>query len=233
MSDSKTVLIVEDEVKIAQLLRDFFVADGFNATMIHDGKDVVEVIKEQEQKCIAPDLIILDVMLPNKDGLTICKEIRQFSDIPILMLTARVDEIDRLMGLGLGADDYVCKPFSTREVVARVHAILKRTQAKSATASVDLLRYQNITLDQQKFSCTVGDSKIQLTLVEFNLLKTLLSRPGHVFSRDKLMDASYEDSRIVSHRTIDSHMKNLRSKLSPFNAEELIHTIYGVGYKLE
>lgn len=233
MSEQRSVLIVEDEVKIAQLLHDFLVADGFQVQMVHDGKDVVELIRQSDSNGTAPDLVILDVMLPNKDGLTICKEVRQFSDIPILMLTARIDEIDRLMGLGLGADDYVCKPFSTREVVARVHAILKRIRPAQPVADEDILRYQQISLDKQKFTCTVNQTNVELTLVEFNLFKTLLARPGQVFSRDMLMEASYDDSRIVSHRTIDSHMKNLRSKLSQLEAEELIHTIYGVGYKLE
>ena len=228
METSKKILVVEDEVKIANLLNDFLSASNFEVKMLHDGALVIEAIEELE-----PDFVILDVMLPNKDGLTLCKEIRTFSNVPIMMLTARVDEIDRLMGLGLGADDYVCKPFSVREVVARVNAILKRTQ--SLDTNTEELHYKGLVLDAQKYSCFVNQKAIELTPVEFRLLQTLLAKPGNVFSREKLMENSYTDSRIVSNRTIDSHMKNLRSKINQQLAseDELIHTIYGVGYKIE
>lgn len=228
MSTVPQILIVEDEVKIAQLLADFLKADGFSSHMLHDGGEVIAYLKQHHVECI-----LLDVMLPNKDGLTLCKEIREFSDVPILMLTARVDEIDRLMGLGFGADDYVCKPFSTREVVARVKAILKRVNQPASAAPSPSYRYAGILIDEEKFLCEVNAHKIELTPVEFNLLRTLLSKPGQVFSREVLMNNSYKDARIVSNRTIDSHMKNLRSKIHHQMQEEVIHTIYGVGYKLE
>jgi two-component system response regulator BaeR len=230
MKQTRTILIVEDEIKIAQVLADFLTADGFKSHMIHDGNEVIEYVKSSP-----PDMIILDLMLPNKDGLTLCKEIRQFSELPILMLTARVDEIDRLMGLGFGADDYVCKPFSSREVVARVHAILKRFSKSEVNAEAKEvpLNYLSISLDEQKFLCLVNTQKVDLTPVEFNLLRALISRPGRVFSRTVLMENSYNDSRIVSNRTIDSHMKNLRAKINEHDDRDLIHTIYGVGYKLE
>lgn len=228
MSSIPSVLIVEDEIKIAHLLADFLQADGFTTQMLHDGAQVIEHVKNE-----MPDFILLDVMLPNKDGLSLCKEIRQFSDVPILMLTARVDEIDRLMGLGFGADDYVCKPFSAREVVARVHAILKRVTQAPRVQDESILNYENVSLDENKFLCMVKEQKIELTPVEFNLLKTLMSRPGQVFSRAVLMDNSYKDARIVSNRTIDSHMKNLRGKINAHQTTDIIHTIYGVGYKLE
>lgn len=231
------ILIVEDELKIAQLLADFLHADGFVSHIISDGDEVIDYVKEHSLS-----LVLLDVMLPNKDGLTLCKEIRQFSEIPILMLTARVDEIDRLMGLGFGADDYVCKPFSGREVVARVKAILKRVGSnannlldkKESTTASEQLNYRAILLNVDKFECIVNDVKIVLTPVEFRLLGSLLSKPGHVFSRESLMNSCYADARIVSNRTIDSHMKNLRSKIATqLPSEEIIHTIYGLGYKVE
>lgn len=228
VSNKPIVLIVEDELKIAQILADFLAASGFETSMLHDGGQVIDYMHANK-----PDFILLDVMLPNKDGLTLCKEIRQFSDVPILMLTARVDEIDRLMGLGFGADDYVCKPFSAREVVARVQNILKRVNNAERNSPATSLHYSGITLDEQKFLCQVNQTKIDLTPVEFNLLRTLMSRPGHVFSRATLMDNSYKDARIVSNRTIDSHMKNLRGKINTHHQNEIIHTIYGIGYKLE
>jgi two-component system response regulator BaeR len=227
------ILIVEDELKIAQLLADFLHADGFVTHIIDDGDRVIDYVKEHSLS-----LVLLDVMLPNKDGLTLCNEIRQFSEIPILMLTARVDEIDRLMGLGFGADDYVCKPFSGREVVARVKAILKRV-GNNPDSLVnkpvsETLNYRTILLNIDKFECIVNDVKVILTPVEFRLLASLMSKPGHVFSRESLMSSCYADARIVSNRTIDSHMKNLRSKIAPqLPSEEIIHTIYGLGYKIE
>lgn len=237
MSTHASILIVEDEIKIAQLLADFLHADGFTTHIISDGGAVIDFVKANELS-----FVLLDVMLPNKDGLTLCKEIRQFSEVPILMLTARVDEIDRLMGLGFGADDYVCKPFSGREVVARVKAVLKRVDSKRNIEDMQLVtsltgevvNYQGISINVDKFECSVQNAKVVLTPVEFRLLHALMKKPGHVFSRETLMNSCYSDSRIVSQRTIDSHMKNLRSKISmQLPNQELIHTIYGLGYKIE
>lgn len=226
MSLSQQILVVEDEPKIAQILVDFLQVEGFKVHVLKDGLHAVEFIKQKQ-----PDFIILDIMLPNKDGLSICKEVRQFSNIPILMLTARVDEIDRLMGLGFGADDYVCKPFSAREVVARVQAVLRRTQQ---TMTKSLVTYKSIELDIERFQCHIDQKLVELTPVEFRLLLTLVNKPAVVFSRNSLMQASYEDDRIVSSRTIDSHMKNLRSKLALASpAQDLLHSVYGIGYKIE
>jgi len=228
MSRVQDVLIIEDEPKIAQILVDFLQAEGFKTHVLHDGLHAIDMVKR-----IEPDFIILDVMLPNKDGLTICKEIRQFSNIPILMLTARVDEIDRLMGLGFGADDYVCKPFSAREVVARVQAVLRRAQS-SIQQVPQTISYKSIVLDLERFQCRVKQQQVELTPVEFRLLQGFMQKPGVVFSRDSLMHSCYEDDRIVSFRTIDSHMKNLRSKLAQaMPQEELLHSVYGIGYKIE
>ncbi|GAA6184742.1 MULTISPECIES: response regulator [Aliiglaciecola] len=228
MNQQKHVLIVEDEPKIAQILVEFLQLEDFQATVLHDGKNVIEFVKKH-----SPDFVILDVMLPFKDGYTLCKEIRQFSTVPILMLTARVDEIDRIMGLGIGADDYVCKPFSAREVVARVQAILRRFEQQSISLD-NVVTYKNIQLDLARHQTTVADVHVELTPVEFRLLLALVKRPGVVFSRDQLMNTCYEDERIVSSRTIDSHMKNLRAKLQiGQSANPLLHSIYGVGYKIE
>ena len=198
--------------------------------MLGDGRHAVEMIRERE-----PGFLILDLMLPGKDGLTICREVRQFSTVPIMMLTAKVDEIDRLIGLELGADDYVCKPFSPREVVARIRTIQRRLQQqyRQPTAGSEL-RYRDITLALEKYQCSVEGQRIELTPVEFKMLRGFVSQPGRVFSRDQLMDMAYTDERVVSDRTIDTHVKNLRRKLSRSGTEEAqIHSIYGVGYKLE
>ncbi len=177
-------------------------------------------------------------MLPGKDGLEVCKEIRQFSPIPIIMLTARVEEIDRLLGLELGADDYICKPFSPREVVARVKAVLRRGQVMPSDV-LGMAGHSNpntalLELDRDRLVVRAGQQEITLTLVEFELLATLKQQPGRIFGRDQLMNKVYSDNRIVSDRTIDSHIKKLRKKLSEILPDqELIHSVYSVGYKFE
>jgi two-component system response regulator BaeR len=218
-----------NEPKIAQILVDFLTLEGFNTLVQHDGREVIETVKSQQI-----DFMILDLMLPYKDGLTICRELRQFSMLPVLMLTARVDEIDRLMGLDIGADDYVCKPFSAREVVARVKTILRRVENTHGSQSEQIIRYKYLQINIERFKCQVDQQEIELTPVEFRLLHTLLKRPGVVHSRDSLMQVYYVDDRIVSSRTIDSHVKNLRHKLAQASQQkELLHSIYGVGYKVE
>ncbi|MGB0846046.1 MAG: response regulator [Thiolinea sp.] len=227
----QTVFIIEDEEKIAELLADYLKNDGFNTHIIGHGNDAVAAIEQEK-----PDFVILDYMLPGKDGLTICKEVRRFSNVPIMMLTAKVDEIDRLLGLKLGADDYVCKPFLPREVVARVHAILRRTQNTTVQESSNEsagITYRDITIYPEQYRCVAGNHNIELTPVEFRLLLALASKPGRVFSRDQLIDQCYTDNRIISDRTIDSHLKNLRRKLAAVCEEDLFHSVYGVGYKLE
>ena len=233
MNDQR-VLIVEDEVKIAQILVDYLKNDGFQTDVLNSGEVAVETVRE-----LKPDFVILDLMLPVKDGMAICREVRQFSNVPIMMLTAKVDEIDRLMGLEIGADDYVCKPFLPREVVARVKTILRRvtpeTQSiQSTQAAESQLSYRSMTLQPDKYLCLISDERVDLTPVEFRLLQTMVSQPGRVFSRDNLMEASYPDGRVVSDRTVDSHVKNLRKKVLALSGEEdLIHSVYGVGYKVE
>ncbi|RVU85903.1 response regulator [Leucothrix sargassi] len=224
------ILIIEDEAKIAQILVDYLHNDGFETSVLETGLEAVETIKTKQ-----PDLVLLDLMLPEKDGITICREVRQFSSVPIIMLTAKVDEVDRLIGLELGADDYVCKPFLPREVVARVKTIFRRVQTVPAASDDEqVLSYRTVTLQCDRYICLVSGQRVELTPVEFRLLQTLISSPGRVFSREILIQASYSDGRVVSDRTVDSHVKNLRKKVgSVAGGEELIHSIYGVGYKIE
>ena len=219
----QTILIVEDEDKLATLLADYLRQSGFDADWIADGNGVLPRVRES-----LPDLILLDLMLPGRDGLDICKEIRTFSAVPIIMITARVEEIDRLLGLELGADDYICKPFSPREVVARVKTVLRRAGEHPAPAA------EGLVLDADRFSAVLRGRDLDLTAVEFKLLHFLQQNPGRIYSRSQLMDRIYSDQRIVSDRTIDSHIKKLRKKIAAVAPdEELIHSIYGVGYKYE
>jgi two-component system response regulator BaeR len=215
------ILIVEDEQKIAELLRDYLIQSSFDPTILDNGLDVVPYVRENK-----PDLIILDLMLPGRDGMEICKEIRTFTNLPIIMVTAKVEEIDRLLGLELGADDYVCKPFSPREVVARVKAVLRRTIGTTTIQAKELI------LDEARYQASLHGIDLQLTAVEFKLLSFLAAHPGRIYSRNQLMEQIYTDPRIVSDRTIDSHIKKLRKKIAALSLdEELIGSVYGVGYK--
>jgi two-component system response regulator BaeR len=173
-------------------------------------------------------MVLLDLMLPGKDGMEICKNVRRKSNLPIIMITAKIDEIDRLLGLELGADDYICKPFSPREVVARVKAVLRRAESSDTAADKGLI------LDQDTYKAMINGLDLGLTAVEFQLLKVLSEHPGRIFSRTVLVDKIYSDGRIVSDRTIDSHIKKLRKKISvQLPDQEIIHSLYAVGYKFE
>lgn len=225
-TQSKNILIVEDEQKLAELLQDYLQASGFITHTLDEGTGVTAFVRES-----SPNLILLDLMLPGKDGIEICREIRTFSNVPIIMVTARVEEIDRLLGLELGADDYICKPYSPREVVARVKAILRRTDAGALTSPGHA---GGFILDEERFSATLNGTLLDLTPVEFRLLKTFISQPGRVFSRNQLLDHLYSDQRVVTNRTVDTHIKNLRKKIQALVPDqEVIHSVYGVGYKLE
>ena len=219
---SGIVLIVEDEDKLAQILVDYLCQAGFKTHTLADGLAVVPWVHEHQ-----PRLILLDLMLPGKGGVEICKEIRSFSATPIIMTTARVEEIDRLLGLELGADDYICKPFSPREVVARVKAVLRRGGGLGPRAA-------GLSLDKSRYRATLHGIDLDLTAVEFKLLTLLAANPGRIYGRQHLMDHIYPDQRIVSDRTIDSHIKKLRKKMAVAGpGEELIQSLYGVGYKYE
>lgn len=215
------ILIVEDEPKLASLIRDYLNAGGYGASVLEHGDGAVEWVRAHQ-----PAAVLLDINLPGLDGLSICREIRSFSDVPILLVTARVEEIDRLLGLALGADDYICKPFSPREVVARVRAVLRRTNPAGSKPAAQ------VELDEDRFEARVLGQALSLTPVEFRLLGKLVSQPGRVFSRDQLIGALYADHRVVSDRTVDSHVKNLRRKLSDLGYDP-ISAVYGVGYRFE
>jgi two-component system response regulator BaeR len=221
------VLIVEDAPKIAALLRDYLLQSGFETTHLGRGDEVEPWLRRHGNDNV-PDLILLDLMLPGKDGLEVCKAIRSFSAVPIIMITARVEEIDRLLGLEFGADDYICKPFSPREVVARVKAVLRRSGMPAGAAD------SRLTLDEAGYRAAIDGRHLGLTAVEFTLLKVLMAQPGRIFSRDQLMDTMYRDQRIVSERTVDSHIKKLRRKIAEILPDrEIVHSVYGVGYKYE
>ncbi len=217
------IFVVEDEPRLAALLADYLRQAGYEPHCIGDGREVVPRVRKE-----APDLVLLDIMLPGKDGIEICKEIRSFSALPIVMVTARVEEIDRLLGLELGADDYICKPFSPREVVARVKAVLRRAGGQPSASS------SGLSLDKDRFKGFLHGRDLDLTVVEFQLLNFLAEHPGQIFSRARLMDRIYPDQRVVSDRTIDSHVKKLRRKIEAASPEEeWIHSVYGAGYKFE
>ena len=222
------ILIIEDEVRLASLLADYLRAAGCTVSCLHEGTGAVRAIREQ-----APDLVLLDLMLPGQDGISICREVRAWSAVPIIMTTARVEEIDRLLGLELGADDYICKPYSPREVVARVRAVLRRTRAGTDIPSVPGQPLE-LRLDPEQLRVHGNGLSITLSTVEFALLEALVHAPGRIFSRDQLMDRIYPDRRVVSERTIDSHIRKLRRRL-----EELapgaawVQSVYGAGYRYE
>jgi two-component system response regulator BaeR len=226
LPDAKSVLIAEDEVKIAQVLSEYLEHSGFRPHHLDNGYQVIDYVRRE-----APDLLLLDIMLPGKDGLTLCRELRAFSQIPIIMITARVEEIDRLLGLELGADDYICKPFSPREVIARVKAIFRRLEPRSDPSASCA---QGFSIDSAGMLIRYDDQVLNLTPKEYKLLSLFLNKPGRVFSRDFLLDRLDEDFRDVSDRAIDSHIKNLRKKIaSVIPYRTVIHSIYGAGYKFD
>ena len=217
------ILVVEDEEKLTELMRDYLLQAGFEVFCMGNGLEVTPWVREE-----APDLILLDLMLPGRDGLEICKDIRSFSTVPIIMVTARIEEIDRLLGLELGGDDYICKPFSPREVVARVKAVLRRT------GGAPTLQVAGLVLDEARYRAVLNGNELELTAIEFKLLQYLAGNPGRIYGRQQLMDRIYPDERVVADRTIDSHIKKLRKKIAAVHpCGELIHSVYGVGYKFE
>ena len=221
---SKHILIVEDEEKIAGLLCDYLNAAGFRTSVQNNGDRVIAQVKKDP-----PNLILLDIMLPGKDGMQLCREIRQFSNVPIIMITARVEEVDRLLGLELGADDYICKPFSTREVVARVRAVFRRVHAEPRE---DHLVVGSISLNDETHQVMINKKVLNLTPNEFGLLKIMMSRPNRVFSRSELISRVQGYEFEGYDRTIDTHIKNLRKKIARWlPGQEIISTVYGVGYK--
>lgn len=224
---TEMICLVEDEKDLADLVADYLKASDFQVIVFNRGDEADLWLQHNK-----PALVLLDLMLPGMDGLQICKRLRQSSAVPIIMITAKVEEIDRLLGLELGADDYICKPFSAREVIARVKAVLRRTQAapqSSATAPAPA-----VTLDEGSMSALIFGRPVELTSVEFKLLSLLHAQPGRIFSRQYILDNIYQDYRVVGDRTVDGHIKKLRKKLNEASEEiELIRSVYGSGYKYE
>lgn len=217
------ILIIEDEPKLAQLVVQYVARESYEYHHIANGLEVLPWLARHQT-----DLILLDINLPGLDGLSLCREIRGKSNTPIIMTTARVDELDRLLGLELGADDYLCKPYSPRELIARVKAVLRRAQQPVTAAATGLL------FDDERLGILINGQSLALTSVEYALLKRLAEKPGRIYSRDQLMDSIYPDHRIVNDRTIDSHIKKLRRKLEAADPEgEWVQSVYGAGYRLK
>ncbi len=224
MASNRTprILVVEDEPTLAMMLEEVLRAEGYETERIGRGDEVAAWVRANE-----PDAVLLDLNLPGRNGFDVCRDIRAFSTVPLIMITGRVEEIDRLLGLELGADDYICKPFAAREVVARVRALLRR-----AVTWRDGSAPHALVFDDARFEARFHGLVLDLTPVEYRLLKALGDKPGRVLSRAQLLDAIYVDHRVVSDRTVDSHVKNVRRKLIEAGAAEPIESVYGVGYKL-
>lgn len=223
----KQIMLVEDEVELAELVKDYLSAAGFSVMVFHDGQSAYDTFLQHK-----PSLMILDLMVPRMDGLTICRKVREQSDIPIIMVTARTEEIDRVLGLNMGADDYLCKPFSPKELVARVQAVLRRLERKVEPVSNEIFR-----IDKAQQRVWFKQHTLNLTPTEFRLLELFLEHVGHVYSRSQLLDHLNPDSYEVADRVIDSHIKNLRRKISDATDGDLRHewiqAVYGVGYRFE
>jgi two-component system alkaline phosphatase synthesis response regulator PhoP len=227
----QTILVVEDEPHIVEVVQDYLKQAGYRVLTARDGQTALTLARHER-----PDLIVLDLMLPGgMDGLDVCRHLRRdtvLGDVPIIMLTARVEETDRLIGLELGADDYITKPFSPREVVARVRAVLRR--ATGSVRASGIIRVGELAVDLVNRTVTVGDRPVSLTPTEFDILAVLARNPGRPFTRAQLMDLVYDVAYAGYDRAIDSHIKNLRRKIEPDPGEpRYILTVYGVGYKLE
>jgi len=223
------ILVVEDDARIADMLTNYLHASGFATTTCGDGLQAVQLVRS-----LAPALVLLDLMLPGQDGLAVCQQVRTFSAVPIMMVTARVDEIDRLLGLDIGADDYICKSFSPREVVARIKALLRRVEGNLLPPGKGVATATGWQIDEASLTIRWQGVVLPLTPVEFRLLHLLMARPGHVFSRARLLDHVHADVRDVSDRAIDSHIKNLRRKLEAAGATgHTVASVYGVGYRFD
>jgi len=223
MADS--ILVVDDEVHVRLMLQDYLTAQGYQVTMAADGREALFAASQQP-----PDLILLDVMMPELGGLDFIRQHRRDHNTPIILITARVEEVDKIIGLELGADDYVTKPFSLREVLARVRAVLRRT--RSAAVPDEVHRVQDVTVDLSRHHAEVAGRRLALTPSEFNLLAVLIQAPDRVFSRHDLHDRLHADDDTGTARTIDVHIRNLRTKLEPDpKAPRYIQTVYGAGYR--
>ncbi len=220
----KTILVIDDEPKIAELCRDYLAAAGYAVLTAGDGPQGLALARRER-----PDLVVLDLMLPGMDGLDVCRELRRDGNVPVIMLTARVEETDKLIGLELGADDYLTKPFSPRELVARVRTVLRRAAGGAAS---EVIRAGTLTLDRARYKVTLTDREVTLTPTEFEILAALAGQPGRVFSRAQLLTVARGVAFESYERAIDSHIRNLRRKIEPPEDEpQYILTVHGVGYK--
>jgi two-component system alkaline phosphatase synthesis response regulator PhoP len=221
----KKILVVEDELKIARLVRDYLHQAGFAVIEAGDGASALSLARSEK-----PDMVVLDLGLPEMDGLDVTRRLRQSSSVPIIMLTARSEESDRIVGLELGADDYIVKPFSPKELVARIRAVLRRADA--TLGGGELIRAGSVAIDIPKMRVTVGDDEVDLTATEFELLVTLARHPGRIYTRAQLLDALHGVSFESYERSVDAHIKNIRRKIEPDpRRPQLVLTVYGVGYK--
>ncbi|MFN3928536.1 MAG: response regulator [Thermoflexus sp.] len=222
----KTILLVEDEPRMRQVVRAYLEQAGFRVIAVGDGPSALHAFRREQ-----PDLIVLDLMLPGMDGFEVCRAIRRESGVPIIILTARIEEEDRVVGLELGADDYITKPFSPRELVARVRAVLRRAQGELAPPAI--IRVGDLTIDLERREVRVGDREVRLTPTEFELLAALARHPGRVFTRLQLLERIQGVAYEGYERTVDAHIKNLRQKIEPDPKNpQYVLTVYGVGYKL-
>ena len=218
-------MVADDDARIRDVLRVALTQAGFDVDEVADGREALKVAMYSR-----PDLVVLDIGMPEMDGLEVCRELRKTSQIPILFLTAQGDEIDRVVGLELGADDYVSKPFSPREVIARIRSILKRSGMAETPATV--LQRGTLRIDPDRHLCEVGDRKVTLTAREMELVIQLMKRPNHVMARPQLVDAIYGTNIHVSDRTMDSHLRNVRAKFSAVGCKDAIETVHGVGVRM-
>lgn len=222
---ARKILIVDDDVKPSEVLADYLRLEGFEPILVTDGNLAVGAVQQH-----SPAVVVLDLMLPGLDGIQICRAVRLFSFVPIIMLTARIEEVDRILGLEIGADDYLCKPISPREVVARVRAQIRRADGSTIQSNTTF----GFVIDEDARRIRWQQTVLPLTQVEYRLLKTLLSHPGRLFGREVLLDAVDVIGRDVSDRAVDSHIKNIRRKLKQYTGDkEFIHSVYGVGYRFE
>ena len=223
----RTILVVEDEMKIARLVRDYLHHAGFDVLVAGDGESALSSVRGAK-----PDLVVLDLGLPGRDGLDVTREIRRTSNLPIVMLTARGDEADRVVGLELGADDYVVKPFSPRELVARIRAVLRRTDSVHGGGGPEVLRAADVEIDLPRMRVAVAGRPVELTPTEFELLATLVREPGRVFTRGQLLEALHGVAFESYERAVDAHVKNIRRKIEPDPGRpRYLLTVHGVGYR--
>jgi two-component system, OmpR family, response regulator len=220
-----TILVVDDEPRIRDVVEYALGREGFSVISAANGEEAL-----QKLRAGGVDLIVLDVLMPELDGLSVCRAVRAESAVPIIFLSSRAEEVDRIMGLELGGDDYVTKPFSPRELTTRVKAVLRRTSKSQARPSGELVSHGDIRIDRSKHEVTVRGERVTLTVTEFSILETLLEQPGRLFTRAQLIQRAYAHDNHITERTVDTHVRRIRSKLRPFGLD-VIETVHGLGYR--